>query len=251
MRRDRHRVGAERERRGRHVGVEAEVAGPGLVADQRDAARVRELGDAGDVRDDAEPGRLDEQDGARVRLGLERGLDRLDGWPSATPRASSTAGATQTGREPESTSPAATDLCEQRETITGSPSEATARQSAWLGCVEPLPEKRQRSAPKAARGEPLGARADALAAAQVVGTAVHRRVVREQRVVADQRRVALVARASRTPSAPRAGTRRPRRRRESRGASRRETLCELCEAEQQHGLAVHDLAALDHGDRLG
>ena len=71
------------------------------------------------------------------------------GWPSATPRASSTAGATQTGREPESTRPAATDLCEQRETSTGSPSAATARQSAWLGCVEPLPEKRQRSAPKA------------------------------------------------------------------------------------------------------
>ncbi len=72
------------------------------------------------------------------------------GWPSATPRASSTAGAIHTGRAPESTRPAATDLCEQRETITGSPSEATARQSAWFGCVEPLPEKRQRSAPNAA-----------------------------------------------------------------------------------------------------
>ena len=52
------------------------------------------------------------------------------GWPSATPRPSSTAGAIHTGRAPESTMPAATDLCEQRETITGSPSEATARQSA-------------------------------------------------------------------------------------------------------------------------
>ena len=71
------------------------------------------------------------------------------GWPSATPRPSSTAGATHTGRAPDSTRPAATDLCEQRDTTTGSPSPATARQSAWLGCVEPLPVKRQKSAPKA------------------------------------------------------------------------------------------------------
>ena len=78
VRGDRHRIGAERERGGRHIGMEAEVAGPGLVADQRDPARVRELGDARDVRHDAEPGRLDEQDRARVRLGGQSGLDGLD-----------------------------------------------------------------------------------------------------------------------------------------------------------------------------
>ena len=155
MRRDRDRVGAERERGGGDVGVEAEVARPGLVADQRDAARVRDLGDARDVRDDAQPRRLDEQDrGARPARPRARPRCPPPGGPARRraprrPRARSTPAA-----RPERTRPAATDLCEQRETITGVPSDATARQSAWLGCVEPLPEKRHRSAPKAVAASP-------------------------------------------------------------------------------------------------
>ena len=149
VRRDRDGVGAQGERGGGHVGMEAEVAGPGLVADERDAARVRELGDALDVRDDPEPGWLHQQDGARLRLGRQRRLDGLDRVAERNAPALVDRRGDPHRPGTESTRPAATDLCEQRETTTGSPSLATARQSAWLGCVEPLPVKRQRSAPKA------------------------------------------------------------------------------------------------------
>ena len=231
--------------------MEAEVAGPGLVADQRDAARVGELGDARDVRHDAEPGRLDEQDGARVRLGLERGLDRLDGMaerdaarlvdgggdPDRSRAREHEAGRDRLVRAARDDHRLALGGDREAERLVGV-RRAVAREAAEIGA-------------EGRRGEPLGARADALAAAQVVRAAVHRRVVGEQRVVADQRRVALVPR------------RRERRRRLAQerihrigegclgGASRRETLCELCQAEQQHGLAVDDLAALDHRDGLG
>ncbi len=71
------------------------------------------------------------------------------GTASARPVDSSTAGATQTGSAPERTSPAMTDLCEVRATITFCPSWAAVRQSAWFGCVDPCTENRVQSAPNA------------------------------------------------------------------------------------------------------
>ncbi len=71
------------------------------------------------------------------------------GTASASPVDSSTSGATQTGSAPDSTSPAITDLCEVRATMTRSPSCAAASASAWFGWVEPCTEKRVQSAPNA------------------------------------------------------------------------------------------------------
>ena len=223
--------------------MEAEVARPGLVADQRDAARVRDLGDAGDVRDDAEPRRLDEQDRARVRLGRERGLDRLDRDGRARRRAP---------RRPQARStPAATPRARARP-------RPTCASSARRSPARPRTRPRGRApgwdassrCPRSGRGRrrrrsrraPRRARGSACRRA-VVGAAVHRRVVREQRIGADQRAVALVA------------GRRERRRASRRNASTasakgvsgsvtRETLCELCEVQQQQSCTLEA-----HADR--
>ena len=63
-----------------------------------------------------------------------------------------------------------------------------------VGMREPLPVKRQRSAPNAAAASRSACARMPCAAAQVVRPAVPRRVVGEQRVAAGERGVALVAR---------------------------------------------------------
>ena len=170
------------------------------------------------------------QDGSTSRiarasgLGLERGLDRLDGMAERDaarlvdggrdphrPRAREhEAGGDRLVRAARDDHRLALGRDREAERLVGV-RRAVAREAAEVGA-------------EGRRGERLGARADPLAAAQVVGAAVHRRVVGEQRVVADQRAGCACGRASRTPSAPRAGTRRRRRRTESREPSRRQTL---------------------------
>ena len=166
--------------------------GPGLVADQWDAARVRELGDALDVRHDAEPGRLDEQDRARVGLGLERGLDRLDRmaerdsarlvdrgcdpyWSRAREHDARGDRLVRAARDDHGL---ALGGDRKAERLVGM-RRAVAREAAEVGA-------------EGGRREALGLRPEALASAQVVRAAVPGRVAGQQRVVADQRGVALV-----------------------------------------------------------
>jgi hypothetical protein len=171
-----------------------EVTGPGLVADQRDATTVGEVRDARDMRHHSEPGRLDEEDGARSGLGLERSLDGLDGMAECNaplfvdgrrdPDGSGTreheAGRDRLVRAARHDHRLAVGGDREAQRLVGM-RRSIAREAAELGA-----ERRS--------GEPLGARADSLAAAQIVGAAVQRRVPCQQRIVADQRPVALVPR---------------------------------------------------------
>ena len=77
VRRREHRVGAQGERAGRQVGVEAEVRAPCLVDDERRRPRRGDLGAARDVGDHAVVRRRDEEHGTRVRRRLERPRERL------------------------------------------------------------------------------------------------------------------------------------------------------------------------------
>ena len=69
------------------------------------------------------------------------------GTASGSPVPGSMSGRTHTGSSPASTNPANSDLCRLREAMTRSPGRPTASASAWLPCVEPFRQKRQRSAP--------------------------------------------------------------------------------------------------------
>ena len=134
---------------------------------------------------------------------------RSGGSASGSPVAGSTSGRTQTGSSPERTSPASTDLCVLRETIDLSPGRPSASASAWLPCVEPFPQKRQRSAPQSVGGEALGLPEDVGAHVQVVGARGEREVETEE-AVGEVRR-ALVPRRREGRDARRPGRRRPRR----------------------------------------
>ena len=73
-----HGVSSESHRVRRHVRVATEVGSPCLVDDDRHAGAVRDLDDAGEVRERAEIARLGDEDGAGVRIGGERRLDILN-----------------------------------------------------------------------------------------------------------------------------------------------------------------------------
>ena len=77
VRRGEHGVGAELQRAGRQVGVEAEVRSPGLVDDQRHARRVADVRAALDVGCHPVVGRRDDEDAARRARLLDRELERL------------------------------------------------------------------------------------------------------------------------------------------------------------------------------
>ena len=175
-------------------GWKPKCAGPGLVADQRDAARVRELGDARDVRHDAEPGRLDQQDRARAGLGLERGLDRLDRMAERD-----AAPLVDGGSDPHRSRAREHDARGDRLVRAARDDHGLAlggdREAERLvGMRGAVAGEAAEVGAERARREALGLRPEPLAAAQVVRAAVPRRVAGQQRVVADQRGVALVPR---------------------------------------------------------
>ena len=73
-------VGAERDRGGRKVGVEAEVRTPGRVDDEDRAGLVGHLGEGCDVGDRTEVARGDEVDGRdRLRVAADRVAQRIGG----------------------------------------------------------------------------------------------------------------------------------------------------------------------------
>ena len=173
------------------------------------------------------------------------------GWPSATPRRSSTAGATHTGRAPESTQTGRDRLVraarDERRLALGRDRQA----ERLIGMRRAVAGEAAEVGAEGRCGERLGAHPDALAAAQVVGAAVHG--ARRWRAAGRRRSARDCA----------CGRRRKARRRLAQEGIHRvgerglgalptfaRTLCDLREAQQHHGLAVDDLAALDHGDCL-
>ena len=143
-------VGAALERRRRQRRGEVQVRAPGLVDDQRHAARVRDLGQRRDVGDGAEVGRRDDHRRDRVRLGRERRRRAPPGSGSGRrPSSGSSSGATNRGRRPESTSPSMIEEWTLRWTTTRSPVCASARQIAWLPPEPPLTRNQLRFAPQA------------------------------------------------------------------------------------------------------
>ena len=149
-------VGAAGERVGGQVGVEVQVRAPGLVDDERHAARVGDLGEGGDVGAGAEVGRRDDHR-RRPRPGVASSAAASESGvrPWAMPSSGSSSGATKVGRMPLRTSPSITEEWTLRWTTTRSPPWASAMQVAWLPCEAPLIRNQVRARPPGLGGQQL------------------------------------------------------------------------------------------------
>ena len=190
---ERDRVGAHCERIGRHRRPEAEVGRPGVVADERNPALVADVGDRRDVGEDADVGRLGEDRRADTRLGIERLGDPRGRSAERDPEVFR-----DIRREPHRPR-AGQDQAGVHRLVAGAVDEhglarCGRRQAQRLIGVgrAVVREPAHVGAPRRRR-ELLGPLEDPRLVAQGLGATMKRHVGEQQRRVADERRVALVA----------------------------------------------------------
>ena len=130
--------------------LEPQVGAPCLVDDQRHTARVRDLGEAGDVGDRAEVGRRDDHRADGVGRRGQRRVERVRGDAVGDVELGVELGCDEGGlqpREDRSRRSCSSGRCAARRR--GVPCGAAARQAAWFPCEAPLIRNQLRRAPHA------------------------------------------------------------------------------------------------------
>ena len=150
-------VGAALERAAGQRRGEAQVRAPGLVDDQRHAARVGDLGEPGDVGDGAEVGRARRSSPRPRRAPRRAPASSASGvrqW--AIPSSGSSSGATNRGRRPERTSPSMIEEWTLRWTTTRSPTVGERQADRVVAARAAVDQEPAPPRAPGLGGEPLG-----------------------------------------------------------------------------------------------